>query len=79
MPLLHCSNCHHEYESYKDNWENDLCDWCGCTPYLLKDKTELELMCDAGIDIQLDLLMNELKDINQKVLEVLDENKENNI
>ena len=45
MPLLHCSNCHHEYESYKKDWEHDLCDWCGCTPYFVKEKTELELLC----------------------------------
>lgn len=47
MPLLHCSNCHHEYECYDENWKRDLCDWCGATPYKLKDKTELELMCDV--------------------------------
>ena len=44
MPLLHCSNCHHEYTSYNDDWEHDLCDWCGSTPYMLKERTELEDM-----------------------------------
>lgn len=51
MPLLHCSNCHHEYESYNEDWEHDLCDWCGSTPYLIKEKTELELMVESADEL----------------------------
>jgi len=51
MPLLHCSNCHHEYESYEKDWEKDLCDWCGHIPYLIKEKTELELMVENADEL----------------------------
>lgn len=55
MPLLHCSHCHHEYESYRKDWENDKCDWCGHLPYLIKEKTELELMVD-NTDMLIEIL-----------------------
>lgn len=41
MPYLHCNNCHHEYEAAD---ENELCDWCGSTGYILEETTPLEKM-----------------------------------
>lgn len=38
MPLLHCKECHHE-------WEGEFhsqCDWCGAESYILEEQTELE-------------------------------------
>jgi len=44
MPLLHCSNCHHEWEFIGDDWEHDYCDWCGSTPYKIANKADIEKM-----------------------------------
>jgi len=41
MPLMHCMECHHEWES---TTEESLCDWCGAAGYVLEEKTELEVM-----------------------------------
>lgn len=43
MPLLHCSNCHHEWESASFN---ESCDWCGAVSYVLTKKNPLEKMLD---------------------------------
>lgn len=37
VSLLRCSNCFNEYKSYEEDWEHDLCSWCGCTPYFVKE------------------------------------------
>ena len=44
MPLLHCSVCHHEWETME---KDDKCDWCGEGGYVLKEKTELEDFCSG--------------------------------
>lgn len=42
MPLMHCNECHHEWEGK----ENSLCDWCDSTGYVLKKKTGLESLLE---------------------------------
>jgi len=38
MPLLHCKDCHHEFE-----WnEIRSCDWCGGDSYVLEEETSFE-------------------------------------
>ena len=39
MPLMHCMECHHEWESTSDK---SLCDWCGSAGYVLERKIPLE-------------------------------------
>jgi len=39
MPILHCKNCHHEWESPHSK---EFCDWCGSDSYMIKEMTELE-------------------------------------
>ena len=39
MPLMHCNECHHEWEGMKES----LCGWCNSTGYVLLEKTGLEL------------------------------------
>jgi len=48
MPLLHCVNCHHEWEGEKSS----KCNWCGGGSYILEPKTALEKFCDTvfGVD-----------------------------
>ncbi len=41
MPLLKCGECHHEWESVRDD---DLCDWCGAPSYVLEKETPLKKM-----------------------------------
>lgn len=41
MPLLHCTECHHEWESSEDEEE---CDWCGGDSYMLDKNTPLSLL-----------------------------------
>lgn len=38
MPLLHCKECHHEWEG---NFHSK-CDWCGADSFILKELTDLE-------------------------------------
>ena len=38
MPIFHCNDCHHEWESMS----NISCDWCGASGYILDNKTALE-------------------------------------
>lgn len=63
MPLLHCSNCHHEYEGidYKE-----ICDWCGSPGYIIDEKTPVEKMCEeiekTGVHNWLDNIKKEIKD-----------------
>jgi len=38
MPLLHCCECHHEWEDA----EKSECRWCGAESYVLADETMLE-------------------------------------
>jgi hypothetical protein len=40
MPLLKCTECHHEWEGLKDS----RCDWCGKDGKILVEKTGLEQM-----------------------------------
>lgn len=62
MPLLHCSNCHHEYEGIDDH---DTCDWCGSTGYIIEDKTPLEKMAKeitkTGVENWLDNINKEIE------------------
>jgi hypothetical protein len=44
MPLLHCSKCHHEYETHADVAER--CDWCRGYGYILEKQTPLEKWID---------------------------------
>lgn len=44
MPLMHCMECHHEWESTTGK---SLCDWCGAGGYTLKKTTEFEEMIVA--------------------------------
>ena len=53
MPLLHCKECHHEWESapievfeYKGQTK---CDWCGSKSYTLEEKTTLEKFVENGL------------------------------
>jgi len=39
MPLMHCSKCHHEWESAD---KESCCDWCGSPGKVLEDKTPME-------------------------------------
>ena len=41
MPLMHCMEGHHEWESTS---EKSLCDWCGAAGYVLEQVTPLEKM-----------------------------------
>jgi len=34
MYILHCKECHHEWESAEDN---GICDWCGAGSYFLSE------------------------------------------
>ena len=43
MPLFHCKKCHHEWESSESKSD---CDWCGESGYVIKEKTELEVLID---------------------------------
>ena len=48
MPLLHCNDCHHEYEvSNKD--KDKKCDWCGGFSSILENKTALENLIDNKV------------------------------
>jgi hypothetical protein len=40
MPILHCKECHHEWEGSADS----KCDWCGAGSTILRDRSELEQM-----------------------------------
>lgn len=42
MPLMHCMECHHEWESTSDR---SLCDWCGAGGYVLEKETHFEKFC----------------------------------
>lgn len=48
MPLMHCTKCHHEWESLS---KDSHCDWCGAESYKLKEKTELEKLSENSMDI----------------------------
>ena len=43
MPLMHCKDCHHEWESID---EKKPCDWCSAEGYVLEEKISLEKMLD---------------------------------
>jgi len=43
MPLLHCIDCHHEWEGSKTS----KCDWCGSKGYILEEKTSLEKLISS--------------------------------
>jgi hypothetical protein len=38
MPLLHCKECHHEWEGESQS----ICDWCGAEGFILEEQTTLE-------------------------------------
>ena len=61
MPLMHCMECHHEWESTD---EKSLCGWCGAAGYVLKDKTGLERLCEN------------LPEVMKKVKKVVDHGSE---
>ncbi len=44
MPLLHCSKCHHEWESVK---ESDTCSWCKSPSILIEKVTPFEKFVKA--------------------------------
>lgn len=39
MPLMHCEDCHHEWETIETK---SLCAWCGAKGYILEEKTSLD-------------------------------------
>jgi hypothetical protein len=43
MPLMHCTECAHEWESCE---VINHCDWCGKPGKVISDKTDLERMFD---------------------------------
>ena len=43
MPLMHCMECHHEWEATD---KKSLCGWCGAGGYVLKDQTDLEQLIE---------------------------------
>ena len=55
MPLLHCENCHHEWETIE---EEEICDWCGGGSYILESETPLSKMIK-----NIDELIEKLKEI----------------
>lgn len=49
MPLMHCNDCHHEFEAVESTKK---CDWCGAEAHILEEETPLEsliksMMCDG--------------------------------
>jgi hypothetical protein len=57
MPLLHCKDCHHEWESINSRGR---CLWCGGESYVLEEQTSLEKMM-GSIDEIIEDLKNDLK------------------
>lgn len=50
MPYVHCSKCHHEWETSRRDFklEEEVCDWCGQKgAILLEDETPLEKLCST--------------------------------
>jgi len=43
MPLMHCNDCHHEWDSTSDK---SLCDWCGESGYILDPQSLLDKFCE---------------------------------
>lgn len=41
MPLMHCTSCCHEWEACD---EDEACDWCGHSGFVLKKVTGLEAL-----------------------------------
>lgn len=60
MPLLKCTQCHHEWESSKQ--KTYLCDWCGAPGKILVEKTPLELMCAEIEEVGFEKWMNRAKE-----------------
>ena len=60
MPLLKCTQCHHEWESPKQR--TYLCDWCGAPGKILVEKTPLELMCAEIEEVGFEKWMNIFKE-----------------
>jgi len=56
MPLLHCSKCHHEWESASEL--NGACDWCGALGYVLAKTTPLERLMDHIKKVGLEKFFN---------------------
>jgi len=52
MSYWHCTNCHHEWEGSK---ESNVCDWCGCSGYILEESTPFERMMEDWFDPKSDL------------------------
>ena len=44
MPLFHCKECPHEWESVA---KKSKCDWCDGNGFILEEKTPLELTMEA--------------------------------
>jgi hypothetical protein len=64
MPLLHCSKCHHEWESASFN---ESCDWCGAVSYVLTEKNPLEKMLDRIKEIGIAKFLKGSKDANDTI------------
>jgi hypothetical protein len=47
MPLLHCNNCHYEWEGNS----NSKCDWCGSSGYSIELQTSLERCIESWKEI----------------------------
>ena len=45
MPLLHCLQCHHEWEGGRYS----KCDWCGVNGYVIEEKTPMERVFGENI------------------------------
>jgi len=47
MPVLHCKECHHEWEGRR----SDRCDWCGAGALVLEAQSAFEkMLCDPTWD-----------------------------
>jgi hypothetical protein len=58
MPLWHCKECHHEWESViKQN-----CDWCGEGCYMLEEQTSFERMIADWQAGKLDRILEEKRE-----------------
>ena len=65
MPLMHCSKCHHEWESID---KESLCDWCGAPGKVLEDKTVMEKVDWGQLVERFNKLTEESKKIGKPII-----------
>jgi transcription elongation factor Elf1 len=71
MPLFHCDNCHHEFESYSVEKgvkvKAPKCDWCGAGSHMIEEKTPMERMCDEIEKMGVDKFFSRLGMIEEEI------------